>query len=107
MNARSIMEGLIARENEYLAKQTVGTEEYNASLERLSGLEEKLVAFDRVNDDKKDRAIRYVMEAIKIATGIVLPIVGLVVITAEEREITYRSALKGFINYFLPGKMKV
>ena len=106
MDARRVIEEQIERERTYLANQDVGTDNYNASLERLGGLEDKLISIDRNNDEKKDRKIKYAFEAIKISTGVIIPIVGLVVITAEEREITYRSALKGFINYFLPGKMK-
>ena len=107
MDARVIVEKLIESESKYLADQEVGTDEYNASLKRLSDLEGKLVELDQVNDDKKDRIVKYALEVAKITSSIALPIFGLVVITAQEREITYTSALKNLIGCFVPGKIKL
>lgn len=107
MEARAMVEQLIERENKYLAEQSVGTDKYNASLERLNTLEDKLVELDKVKSDKKDRIVKYVLEGVKVGGSIVLPVFGLVVITAQEREITYTSALKSLIGCFIPGKNKL
>lgn len=107
MEARAMMEKLIKRESDYLAEQEVGTNEYNASLTRLTTLEEKLVELDKVKDDKKDQFLKQVFEGIKIVGGVALPIFGIVAITAQEREITYTSALKSLIGCFIPGKIKL
>jgi len=107
MNARAIVEEQIERERGYLNQQEVGTDEYNTSLKRLMELEEKLVDLDKVKHDKKDKIVGYVFDGSKIVSGIVVPVFGLVVITAQEREITYTSALKGLIGNFIPGKFKI
>ena len=107
MNARAIVEQAIERERAYLDRQEVGTDEYSASLRRLMELEDKLVDLDKVKGDKRDKFVSYGFETVKILSGIAVPIFGLVVITAQEREITYCSALKGLIGNFIPGKFKI
>lgn len=107
METRTMVEQLIERENKYLVEQTVGTDEYNASLERLLTLEAKLADTEKVRDDKKDRIVKYILEGVRVGGGIALPIFGIVAITAQEREITYTSALKSLIGCFIPGKNKI
>ncbi len=59
----------------------------------------------QMNDDKKDRLVRTIIEGVKIGTGVVVPIIGLVWITAAEKEITFTGALKGYASLFVPKKI--
>lgn len=106
----------IKRERSYLHEQEVGSEEYNASLKRLSDLEGKLFDLEKfesetakkdeqTKDEKKDKLIRNVFEGVKIVSGVVTPFIGLIWITAVEKEITFVGALKGYTNLFIPKKM--
>lgn len=104
MDETLVME-LIEREKAHFAAQTEGSEEYCASQKRLMELE-KLLAELKVNEtDKKDKVIRNIYEGVKVASGIVVPFVGLVWITATEKDITFCGALKEYTRYFLPKKM--
>lgn len=105
----------IEREHEYLSEQAIGSEEYNESLKRLGALEDKLFNLEQfetetaakeqqAKEEKKDRLIRNVLEGAKIVSGIAMPIIGLVCITATEKETTFCGALKGYTNLFIPKK---
>ena len=105
----------IKRERAYLHEQEVGSEEYNDSLKRLGTLEDKLFdlrKFEAENaakqqqtkDEKKDRLTKNVMEGVKIVSGIVIPLIGLVCITATEKETTFCGALKEYTKLFIPKK---
>ena len=95
---KSLLVKLIKREEEYLDSCEVGTEEYNESLERLTKLQEQL-------DAQKDQKSKIVVEGVKVAGGIVLPVIGWVVITAFEREDTLTTSLKKTVDCFLPRKL--
>ena len=105
----------IKRERNYLREQEVGSEEYNDSLKRLSGLEDKLfdlkklesetIAREReLNEEKKDKRNKNIIEGVKIACGVIIPVVGLIGITAQEKEITFCGALKDYVKFFIPKK---
>lgn len=103
--ARSIVMEMIEREREHLNGCEVGTEEYNDSQKRLIALEEKLAELDRIDIESKDRFWKFIVEAIKVVgCGIALPVIGLVAITAQERDITYTGAMKALLSSFIPGK---
>ena len=54
--------------------------------------------------EDKDRLIRNVLEGVKVGSGIVLPIIGLVAITAVEKDTTFTGSLREYTRYFLPKK---
>ena len=54
--------------------------------------------------EDKDRLIRNVLEGVKVGSGIILPIIGLVAITAVEKDITFTGSLREYTRYFLPKK---
>lgn len=95
---KSLLVKLIEREEAYLDSCTVGSDEYNESLERLTKLKEQL-------DAQIDQKGRLVLEGVKVAGGIVLPVIGWVVITAFEREDTLTTSLKKTVDCFLPRRL--
>lgn len=116
MNLKTLLRDQIEREHAYLIDQAVGSEEYNASMQRLNTLEDKLVDLEhyeadairkdkQAEEEKKDRRIRNSIEITKVATGVALPLIGLVAITAFEKDDTFTSALKGYVNCFIPKKL--
>lgn len=115
MELRTLLRDDIEREHEYLCQQEVGSEEYNASMKRLGELESKLfdlVKLDLESADKKkqmaeerrDRKTKNIIEVVKTASGIALPVFGLIGIMAFEKEQTFTSALRDYVKYFLPKK---
>lgn len=116
MELRTLLSEQIERERDYLSYQEVGSDEYNASTRRLGELETKLADLEKTEaeairkdkqmaEEKKDRVVKNVLEGVKIASSILLPVIGLVTITAFEKNDTFTSALKGYVNCFLPKKM--
>lgn len=115
MELKTLLREDIEREHEFMHTHEVGSEEYNNSFKRLCELENKLFDLEKfesetaskneqLKDEKKDRTIKYVFEGVKIASGIVVPMIGLVCITAFEKNDTFTSALKGYVNCFIPKK---
>lgn len=116
METKKLLMDQIKRENEYLAEQEVGTEDYNDSLKRLNTLEDKLIELEKfevesarkdkqMKDEKKDRKIGFGIDVSKfVVSTVVIPIVGLVCITAAEKDITFTGALREYTRYFLPKK---
>lgn len=116
MNAKTLLTEQIEREREFMASQAVGTEEYNESLKRLISIEEKLAEVEQFESDsemktiqmaeeKKDRFIKNCIDVGKfVIGGVVIPVVGLVCITATEKDVTFTGALKEYTRYFIPKK---
>ena len=96
---KDILMELQEREKEYLADQEVGSEEYNASLHRIMSLEKQIC-----ESPKNDRLYRNILEGIKVIGGVTLPLIGLVWITAAEKDITFTGALKDYTKLLLPKK---
>lgn len=94
---------LIERERAYLAEQETGSPEYCASQKRLMDLE-KLAQEIRTGDVTWERIFKIALETIKVIGGIVLPIIGLVCITAAEKDIAFTGALRDYTKLFLPKK---
>ena len=92
---QTVLLELIEREREFCEKQTVGSDEYVASSERLMKLEEQLEA-------QKTQKGRTIIEAIKVGGGIVLPVFGWVVITAFEKDDSITTSLRKTIDCFIP-----
>ena len=116
MVSKSHVMEAIERERTYLADLTIGSDEYNASQARLMSLEKTLFEMEKseieaerkqqeITDGKKSQIISHVLEGIKVVGGgIVLPLIGLVWITATEKESTFTGTLKDYTKYFLPKK---
>lgn len=116
MELKELLRGQIEREHTYLSEQSVGSEQYNASMSRLNVLEDKMAELEKsesesarrdkqMEEEKKDRLIKNSLEVAKITTNIVMPVIGLVAITAFERGDTFTTSLRGFINCFIPKKL--
>lgn len=87
------------RENAYLAEQEVGSEEYKASLQRLMAIKEAMN-----NPGNKKWIVETSIEGVKVVSGVVLPLIGLVWITATEKDVTFTGALREYTKYFFPKK---
>ena len=117
MYSKTVLYGMIDRERDYLETQEVGTEEYNSSLQRLKGLNEQLKEIEQFETEfeakeketkevKKDRFTKNAIEIGKfVLGGVVVPVVGLVCITATEKDCTFTGALKEYTRLFIPKKM--
>lgn len=103
----------IEREYNYLKEQEVGSEEYNATAARLNVLEDKLADIEKwevefvqreeqMKQDKHNQKVNNFWTGVKVVSSIALPIIGLVGITAAEKEIVFRGALKDYTKLFLP-----
>lgn len=104
MDLKTLLREQIEREYAHLGKHEPGTEEYCKSQERLNVLEDKMTDLEKFEDNRKDRTVKNVIEGVKTAGGIVLPVIGLVAITAFEKNDTFTTSLKGFVNCFIPKK---
>lgn len=119
---KTLLMQLIEREKKYFDGLKPDDEEYVKSQTRLMKLNSQLTDLEKTEvelekskeelelsketskKENKDRFIKNIMEGVKIGTGIVLPIIGLVGITAVEKEITFTGALREYTRYFLPKK---
>lgn len=97
MKAKKLLMEQVDREREYLLSLEVGGEDYTKSLYRLMDLEKQLAELE------KDR-ISHILDGIKTGSGVVLPLIGLVWISAVEKDTTFTGALKEYTRYFLPKK---
>ena len=95
MAEKKVLNELIDVEREYFRTLQVGTPEYAESQERLMDLENQ--AFEH-----KESVGKTVLEGAKVATGVLLPVFGWVVITAFEKNDSITSSLKKTIDCFLP-----
>lgn len=102
MKLRALLEEQIEREREYLSHCLPGSDEYDASTKRLNILEDKLADLEKHESDKKSKLVGNILEGVKVAGGIALPIIGFVVVTAFEKDDSFSSSLKGVINCFIP-----
>lgn len=97
---------LIERERRYIDTLKTGSDEYVKCMERLMELERLVSEFEKIEIEKeqsrKSRRMGTIIEWAKIVTNIILPLIGLVVIIAEEREITFTGAMRDITKCFLP-----
>lgn len=126
---KTLLLNLIEREQNYFDDQSPGDEEYVNSQKRLMNLKSQLTDLEKTEmelktteekleitkaelevtknvsvKEEKDRLIRNILEGVKIGSGIVLPIIGLITITAVEKDITFTGSLREYTRYFLPKK---
>lgn len=105
MYLQELLREQIERERGHLEGLTVGSEDYEKSFARLVELEDRMADWEKHQEGKKDRTVKNVIEGVKVAGGIMLPLVGYVAVTAFEKNETFTSALKGVVNCFIPKKM--
>lgn len=101
---RELLMEQVERERSYLARQTIGSDEYCASQRRLMDLAKQVSELDSEEKERKGQVIHDIFEGVKIGSGIVIPLIGLVWITATEKETTFTGVLKEYTRYFLPRK---
>jgi hypothetical protein len=86
------------RERKHLAAQEDGSEEYVASLYRLMDIDKQLAS--HTEQDSKTA-----LEITKVVVSVALPLIGLVGITAAEKQISFVGSLRDYTKYFLPKKV--
>ena len=126
---KTLLLNLIEREQNYFDDQSPGDEEYVNSQKRLMNLKSQLTDLEKTETElktteekleitkaelevtkdvsvkeNKDRLIRNILEGVKVGSGIILPIIGLVAITAVEKDTTFTGSLREYTRYFLPQK---
>ena len=108
---KTLLLNLIEREQTYFESQKSGSEEYVNSQARLMKLSSQLADLEKAEAEKeasakgqKNTLIRNILEGVKVGSGIVLPIIGLVAITAVEKDTTFTGSLREYTRYFLPKK---
>ena len=108
---KTLLSNLIEREQNYFDSQESGSEEYVNSQARLMKLNSQLTELEKAEaekeasaKDQKNTLIRNVLEGVKVGSGIILPIIGLVAITAVEKDTTFTGSLREYTRYFLPKK---
>ena len=126
---KTLLLNLIEREQTYFESQKPGSEEYVDSQARLMKLSNQLADLEKTETElktteekleitkaelevtkdvsvkeNKDRLIRNILEGVKVGSGIILPIIGLVAITAVEKDTTFTGSLREYTRYFLPKK---
>ena len=103
------------REEAYLSMQTDGSEEYVKSAARLLDIDRQIQSIKEaeenakrkereVKSERRDRIFGRCIDVFKAGAGVVLPIIGLVCMTAAEKDITFRGALADYTKLFIPKK---
>lgn len=117
MNNRELLVKQIEREQKFCDAQEVDSEAYDRSFDRLIKLRKELADLDKVEADnvrkeremadcKKDRFAKNTIEVVKIVgTGIIMPCIGFVVVTAFEKDDSFTSSLKRVVEAFVPKKL--
>lgn len=117
MTAKELLMTAIEQEKEYFDNCNPGTEEYDDSFRRLSSLRKELADLEKaeaenerrnreLKDAKKDRIVKNTLEGVKIVgTGIIMPCIGYVVVTAFEKDDSFTSSLKRVVDCFIPKKL--
>ena len=106
MYSEKMLLELIEKERSFLDDHEIGTEEYSKSLNRLTMLEEKLADLEKFKKEQNDKIVKNIIDIGKfIVGGVIVPAVGLVCITASEKDIAFTGALKEYTRLFIPKKM--
>lgn len=117
MKNRDLLVKQIEREQRYCDTQEIGTEEYEKSFKRLKVLRDELMEVEKFEADsdrkdrdlsetKKDHRNKNIIEVVKVVgTGMVMPAIGFVVITAFEKDDSFTTSLKRTLDAFIPKRM--
>lgn len=118
MNNRELLVKMIEREQRFCDECDVDTEAYDRSFDRLAKLRKELADLDKAEaelarkeqelvDCKKDRFAKNAIEIAKfVGTGVLMPCIGFVVVTAFEKDDSFTSSLKRVVDAFVPKGMK-
>ena len=118
MKSKELLVKQIEREQRYCDTHDIGTEEYEKSFKRLVTLRGELMEVEKFEteterkkeelvENKKDHRNKNAIEVVKVVgTGIVMPLVGFVVVTAFEKDDSFTSALKRTVDAFIPKMVK-
>lgn len=103
------LKDLIERQRGYIDTLDNGTDEYVSAVKLLMDLEKELSEIEKNEAEmvqaQKSRHVGAILEAVKIATNVGLPLIGYVVIVAAEKDITFTGALRDVTKCFLPKKI--
>lgn len=97
MESKKSLMALKEREEKRLSSLEIGTEEYNGCFHRILEITKQL-------GENEDRWLKNILDGAKVVGGVVLPLIGLVGITAVEKDITFTGALRDYTKCFLPKK---
>lgn len=118
MKQKELLTKQIEREQKFCDAQTVDSEAYDRSFDRLTKLRKELAELEKMEADndrkerelaetKKDRMAKNAIEVAKfVGTGIVMPCIGFIVVTAFEKDDSFTSSLKRVVDCFVPKQMK-
>ena len=118
MNNKELLMKELERMQQYCDHCNIGTDEYDDAFEKLMKLRKELAELEKIEaendrknrelaDTKKDRRAKNTIEVLKfVGTGIVMPCIGFVVVTAFEKDDSFTSSLKRTIDCFVPKGMK-
>lgn len=118
MSNKELLMKQIEREQNHCDKQNVGTDEYDKSFDRLMRLRKELADLEKIEaeneiknreltESKKDKKVKNIIEAVKVVgTGIIMPCIGFVVVTAFEKDDSFTSSLKRTVECFIPKGIK-
>ena len=103
MDAKTSLIERIERERAYLDKQEVGSKEYDASMERMNVLEEKLSKIEQSEDERKHRSKKEVSEWVKFGlSSVVVPVSMSLLILKWEETGSVTTALRSWITNNVP-----
>lgn len=117
MKSKEFLMKQLEREQRYCDTHDVGTDEYEKSFKRLVTLREELMDVEKFEADnerknrelvenKKDHKTKNVIEVVKVVgTGMIMPCIGFVVVTAFEKNDSFTSSLKRVVESFVPKKV--
>lgn len=102
MDSKKMLLKQIDKVTEAIEGYKVGSEEYEKGLKQLQSLLESLAETEKFEKEQKNEKQKFVVKCTEVGAGILLPIIGLVAITAKEEGISFTGALKGYAQMFVP-----
>lgn len=106
MEAKETLHRLIKKEEAYLDKLEIGSEEYVKCLARLQGLNKDLADADKSEKEDKSAKVKNYIEIGKVVTSVGLGLFSMVYWVANERDLTVTGVCKETVKMFLPGNQK-
>lgn len=104
MKSKALLLKRIEREQAYLEKQEVGTKEYDASMERMNVLEEKLAKLEQAEIDRKNQVKKDTSDWVKFGISTAVPVAMSLLILKWEETGSVTTALRAWITNNVPRK---